>query len=90
MSQRIIDNVSVFEIGITDAASPVDALTFVVSGSPNSAENRTWNLAFFSERVQLNRVLKKRYATYTQAGSPQPLVPCHVRNVAELIAQAGG
>ena len=76
MSQKPIRQ-SVQTASVDDAASPADG-SFIVSGSVNPAENRTYDTRFYVDTVQLNRVLKKRYVTYTSGD-------CHVRSVRELL-----
>ena len=85
MSKKIIGQ-SVHTVDISDVASPADSRQFAISGSPSAKENRTYDVGFFSDRVQLNRVLKKRYGTYLDGGF-SPAIPCHVSNVVELLAQ---
>ena len=68
--------VSLSTIYIDEGSSPTSDL-FVVTSSPNALENRVWNLGVFSDIVQFNRVLKKRYAIFTPTGR-------HVRSVVEV------
>ncbi len=71
---------------------------FNVSGSVNPDEDGTYDVDFYTDRVALSRVIKKRYCIVEQTfegaspaisprSSPEPTnTPLHIRSVAELVA----
>lgn len=74
---------------------------FNVTGSVQPQEDGTYDVDFYSDRVFLSRILKKRYCVFEQfiaslaspaaspIPSPQPqITPVHVRTVAELVSVA--
>jgi hypothetical protein len=76
-----VDAITVAPVNLGGSPILQDGNKFTVAGSNVASENGVWDLTSHSIRTQFNRILKKRYATYT----PTALV---VTNVADLEAQA--
>ena len=78
---RLIRDHNNIELTLADV-SPRTEGTYTLSGAPLGGDNRIFNLVGDKngfDRIRLNGLLKRHYGVYAT-------VPCHVANVAELLA----